>query len=145
MFRFDTDSFKTWFMMTAKYPKKDIDLYTSEAKQVMIMCAREGLTPQYKLPPGATKSGLGKYYVQLANRKREEVIDTYKQGYEHFIHSVDGFAYFKTSLAAAIYGMWLVKEYESFGWKDEIETINQGKITGNVISLSGGACAQNVR
>ncbi len=139
MFRFDKDSFVTWFKITAKYPKKDIELYIIDAQRIMLMCTRDGITPQYKLPKDCTKSGLDKYYVQLANRKSTAIMDKHQPGYDHFIHSVDGFAYFKTSLEASIFGMELVKEFEACGWMDEIELIDQGKITGNVVAMFGNS------
>ena len=65
-FKFDLESFRTFFMIHAKYTRKNFDYHSAMAKLVMTAAFRQGLTPRYILNKDCTKSGVDELYVQFA-------------------------------------------------------------------------------
>ena len=65
-FKFDIESFRTFFMLHAKYTRKNFDYHSAMAKMVMTYAFKHGLTPRYILNKDCTKSGVDELYIQFA-------------------------------------------------------------------------------
>jgi len=65
-FSFDLESFRTFFMIHAKYTRKNFDYHASMAKLVMSAAFHKGMTPKYILNKECTKSGTDEIYIQFA-------------------------------------------------------------------------------
>jgi len=137
MFKFDAQVFHKWHRQYAKDNFYE-GVHGIEAKKIMEDQAESSYQPQYILADIFTKSGEKEYYYQDIKLEPTDVT-THREGYDYFVHSnCDGFVYFKTSAAAAIHGVILVKEYKEMGWTDELQQVKLGKITGNVVDVDFG-------
>jgi len=137
MFKFDIEQFKKWHRIHAR-DESFLEVHARDAQGVMEATHSYGFNPQYILTAHFSKSGNKEFYFQTPVTIEPTDLTVHKAGYDYFVHSqCDGFAYFKNSADAAIYGVQLIKEYEECGWTDELQLVKLGKITGNVVDISG--------
>jgi len=138
MFIFNRKQFKKWYLQHAQ-DDSFLDVHSKDAQSVMISTHKYGFHPQFILSALFTKSKRKEFYFQTPVKIVEPTdLTVHKDGYDYFVHSqCDGFVYFKNSADAAIYGVQLIKEYEECGWTDELQLVKLGKITGNVVDISG--------
>ena len=65
-FRFDSEGFKTFYLIHAKHCRKNYEWHEKFAKLIMSKAFHAGLTPQYILDRKLTKSGFDEPFIQFA-------------------------------------------------------------------------------
>ncbi len=70
-FVFDLESFRTFFLIHAKFSRKDFHHYAACAKRVMSAEFHRGMTPRFVLGKDDTKSGSPEPYIQFPKDVKE--------------------------------------------------------------------------